>query len=87
MNILFKIRDLYTNHQKYRSICSNEILGGTVFDYFDYFIQTVIIGTIISIFLNRYKVYFVSVIFTVDVLGIGGRQPAQARMTVKCFVI
>ena len=84
---------MYTNHQKYRSICSNVILGETVFDNFDYFKHAMIIGTPVKEWHNnvnnfkRIQSVFVSVIFTVDVLGIGGRQPAQARVRVKCLVI
>ena len=48
-------------------VCSNVILGGTVFKYFDYFMHRMIIGT---------PVKFLSVIFTVGALGIWGRQPA-----------
>ena len=83
---------MYKNPQN-TEVCPNLLLDGTVFDYFDYFIHRMIIGTPVKewhnnlYILKQIQSVLQSVIFTVDVLGIDGRQPAQARMRVKCFVI
>ena len=73
--------EVYTNHQNIE-VCSNLVLGRTIFNYFDYFIHRMIIDTPVKewhnnlYILKQIQSLFLWVISTVGVLGIGGRQPA-----------
>ena len=64
--------EVYTNYQN-TDVCSNLILGERVFNYFDYFIHRMIIGTPVKEWHNNLYIFkqiqsvFLSVIFTVGV--------------------
>ena len=48
--------EVYINHKNIK-VCSNVLLDGTVFDYFHYFIHTMIIGTPVKEWHNNINIF------------------------------